>query len=66
MLNGAKLAVSNMFGAWFEIERRGDKWQAIRLVCIELKLQGHILPGLNVKALIKTGEPTNVELVERA
>ena len=27
MFNGAKLAVSNMFGAWFEIERRGDKWR---------------------------------------
>jgi hypothetical protein len=65
-LNGAKLAVSNMFGAWFEIERRGDKWQAIRLARTELKLQGHALPGLNVKALIETGEPTNAELVEKA
>jgi hypothetical protein len=35
---GAKLAISNMFGAWFEIERREDKWQAIRLARIELKL----------------------------
>jgi hypothetical protein len=43
--NGAKLAVSNMFGAWFEIERRGDKWQAIRLACTELKVQGKALPN---------------------
>jgi len=64
--NSAKLAVSNMFGAWFKIERRGNKWQAIRLVRTELKVQGKALPGLNAKALIKTGEPTNAELVERA
>jgi len=63
---GAKLAVSNMFGAWFEIERRGNKWQAVRLACTELKLQGHVLPGLNVRTLLETGEPTNAELVERA
>jgi hypothetical protein len=63
---GAKLAISNMFGAWFEIERRGNKWQAIRLARTELHLQGNVLPGLNVRALIETGEPTNAELVERA
>ena len=63
---GAKLAVSNMFGAWFEIERRDAKWQAVRLACTELKLQGSVMPGLNVAALIATGEPTNAELVERA
>jgi len=44
--NGAKLAISNMFGAWFEIERRGGKWQAIRLACIELKVQGKALLDL--------------------
>jgi hypothetical protein len=37
-LNGAKLAISNMFGAWFEIKRRDNKWQAIRLVRTELKV----------------------------
>jgi len=62
----AKLAISNMFGAWFEIKRRGDKWQAVRLACTELKLQENALPGLNVRALIETREPTNAELVERA
>jgi hypothetical protein len=64
--NGAKLAVSNMFGAWFEIERRGDKWQAVRLACTELKVQGKALPRLNTRALIETGEPTNAELIEKA
>ena len=63
---GAKLAVSNMFGAWFEIERRNDKWQVVRLAHTELKLQGLTLPGLNIRALIETGEPTNAELIERA
>jgi hypothetical protein len=66
MFKGAKLAVSNMFGAWFEIERRNDKWQVVRLTHTELKLQGLALPGLNIRALIETGEPTNAELVERA
>jgi hypothetical protein len=55
-----------MFGAWFEIERRGDKWQAIRLARTELKVQGKALSGLNTRALIETGEPTNAELVEKA
>jgi hypothetical protein len=63
---GAKLAVSNMFGAWFEIERRGNKWQAVRLARTELRLQGNALPGLEVRTLIETGEPTNAELVEKA
>jgi hypothetical protein len=64
--NGAKLAVSNMFGAWFEIERRDETWQAIRLTHTELKVQGKALPGLNTRALIETGAPTNAELIERA
>jgi hypothetical protein len=55
-----------MFGAWFKIERRGDKWQAIRLTRPELKVLGKALSGINVKALIETGEPTNAELVEKA
>jgi len=49
MFNGAKLAVSNMFGAWFEIKRWGNKWQAIRLAHTELKVQGKALSGLNAK-----------------
>jgi hypothetical protein len=28
-LNGAKIAVSAYCGVWFEIERRGESWQAI-------------------------------------
>jgi len=52
-LNGAKLAISNMFGAWFEIEQQGDKWKVIRLACTELKVQGKALPRLNTRALIE-------------
>jgi len=48
-----------MFGAWFEIERQDDKWQAIRLAHTELKVQGKALPGLNTRALIEAGELTN-------
>ena len=32
----------------------------------ELKVQGKALPGLNTRALIGTGEPTNAQLVEKA
>jgi len=64
--NSAKLAVSNMFGAWFEIERQVKTWQVIRLACTELKVQGKALPGLNTRALIETEAPANAELVERA
>jgi len=64
MFKGAKLAVSNMFGAWFEIKRRGNKWQAFRLAHINLHLQGQALSGLNTRALIETGEPTNAKLIE--
>jgi len=66
IFKGAKLAVSNMFGAWFEIERRNDKWQAIRLAHVNLHLQGYTLLGLNSRALIETGELTNAKLVEQA
>jgi hypothetical protein len=38
MFKGAKLAISNMFGAWFKIKRRDANWQAVRLACIELHL----------------------------
>jgi hypothetical protein len=63
--NGAKLAIFNMFGAWFEIEQQGDKWQAIRLACTELKVQGKALPRLNLRALIEIEEPTNAELIKK-
>jgi len=66
MLKEAKLAVSNMFRAWFKIEQWGDKWAAIRLAHIKLNLQGHTLSGLNTIALIKLGKPTNAKLVENA
>jgi hypothetical protein len=62
--NGAKLAVSNMFGVWFEIERCEKSWVAIRLARLALKVQGHALPGIDTHVLLKTGEPTNEELIE--
>src|SRR5712691_7009734 len=36
--NNARLAVSNMYGVWFEIHRRGDGWEAHRLARPELNL----------------------------
>jgi hypothetical protein len=43
---GAKLAVSNMFGALFKFKRRGKAWQAVRLAHLNLNLQGHALSDI--------------------
>jgi hypothetical protein len=61
---GVKLAVSNAFGAWFEIRKCENTWEAFRLARTELKVQGSALPGINVHTLMQTGEPTNEEIVE--
>jgi hypothetical protein len=54
---GAKLAVSNCYGVWFEIEQCDNIWAAIRLAHISLNLQGNALDGINTRELIALGEP---------
>ena len=55
--NGAKIAVSNIYGMWFEIRRRGQGFEAHRLARSELALPDLPLLGLDRKELKKSEEP---------
>jgi hypothetical protein len=57
LYQGAKLAVSNCYGVWFEIQRRDNIWAAICPARVSLNLQGNALEGINTKELITSGEP---------
>jgi hypothetical protein len=57
LYKGAKLAVSNCYGMWFEIQCRNNIWAAIRPVCVDLNLQGNTLDGINTRELIASGKP---------
>jgi hypothetical protein len=54
---GAKLAVSNCYGMWFEIQRRNNIWAAIHPTHIDLNLQGNALEEINIRELIASGKP---------
>jgi hypothetical protein len=54
---GAKLAVSNCYGMWFEIQCRDNIWAMIHPARVSLNLQGNILEGINTKELITSGKP---------
>src|SRR5260221_4006147 len=55
--NNARVAVSNMYGVWFEIQRRGDGWEAYRLAKPALDLLDTPLTGINYSTLQASGEP---------
>src|SRR5260221_8180320 len=55
--NNARVAVSNMYGVWFEIRRRGDSWEEHRLARPALDLNDLPLTGLNHSSLLHSGEP---------
>src|SRR5260221_2288378 len=55
--NNARVAVSNIYGVWFEIRRRGDSWEAHRLARPALDLLDTPLTGINYSALQASGEP---------
>jgi hypothetical protein len=54
---GAKLAVSNCYGVWFEIQRHDNAWAAICPAHINLNLLGDAMEGINMTELIASGEP---------
>jgi hypothetical protein len=54
--NGAKLAISNFLGIWFEIRRCKGKFEAFRVACSALNLKSHPLPGTNIVALMESSE----------
>jgi len=57
-LNNALVSVSNVYGVWFEVYIRGNKFKCFRLARSELRLKNHPLPGINFISLEQSGEPT--------
>ena len=57
MLNGAKIAITNCYGVWFEICLRGLLFKAHRIAQPALNLRQDAMPGMNAKLLGETGEP---------
>jgi hypothetical protein len=49
--NGAKLAILNAYGIWFEIRKRGDTWEAHRRARASLHLNDWPLDGLDLTAI---------------
>jgi hypothetical protein len=54
---GVKLAVTNLYRVWFEVELRNGKWVTTRPARESLNLKHHTMAGINASALIKSGEP---------
>ena len=58
MLNNALVSVSNVYGVWFEVRLRENKFECFRLARTELGLKNHPLPGINFVQLEQSGVPT--------
>jgi hypothetical protein len=54
---GARLAVSNYLGVWFEIRKREATWEAYRVARHSLQLEDWPVEGINQSLLYKTSEP---------
>jgi len=57
LLEGARLAVTNIYGVWFELRRRGTGFEAHRLVREGLSLIDAPLNSIDYARLRATGEP---------
>jgi len=57
-LNNALVSVSNVYGIWFEVCVRGNKFECFRLARQELGLKNHPLLGINFISLEQSGEPS--------
>jgi len=57
-LNNALVSVSNVYGIWFEVHIRGNKFECFRLAQTELGLKNHPLPSINFISLEQSGEPS--------
>ena len=56
-LPGARLAVTNIYGVWFKLRRRGSGFEAHRLAREGLSLIDAPLKGIDYARLHETGEP---------
>jgi hypothetical protein len=61
-LRGAPVVVANYGGIWFEVELRQNKTVAVRPARAILKVKHLPYPGMNLQALVDSGEPTPAEL----
>jgi hypothetical protein len=57
---GTRIAVTNAFGVWFEIQRTFGNWHAIRPARLSLQLRNWPMPGIDMAALEASGEPIEV------
>jgi hypothetical protein len=57
MYQGAKLAVSNIYGIWFKIQCCDNFWAAICPAWMNLNLQSEAMEGINIQELLDLGEP---------
>ena len=57
-LNNALISVSNVYGVWFEVRLRENKFECFRLARKELGLKNHPLPGINFIQLEQSGLST--------
>ena len=55
MLNGAKIAVTNCYGIWFEVRLRGLMFKVFRITRFALNLHQEAMPGMNAKLLARPG-----------
>ena len=58
VLNNALLSVSNMYGVWFEVRLRDNKFECFRLARSELELKNYPLTGIDLERLEASGLPT--------
>ena len=58
VLNNALVSVSNVYGVWFEVRLRENKFECFRLAQTGLGLKNHPLPGINFVQLEQSGVPT--------
>ena len=51
LLNNALVSVSNVYGVWFEVHLRENKFECFQLAQSKLVLKNYPLPGLNFDLL---------------
>ena len=58
LLNNALVSVSNVYGVWFEVHLRENKFKCFWLAQNELGLKNYLLSGINFIQLEQSGIPT--------
>ena len=55
-----RIAVTNIYGVWFELELQQNKFTAIRVSREALHLFNDVLPGVDIENLFVTGLPISM------